>query len=598
MTTSPATRRTSSSGPKAPRLPTSVRQAFAYAERVVAGKEVAGQLVRLACERHLRDLERGPSRGLAFDAMAADRALRFFPTVLRHSKGEWGGRPVELEPWQKFRLASVFGWKWRKTNLRRFKRAYNTIGRKNGKSCESAGIGLYMLTADQEPGAEIYSYATKKDQAKIVWAEGRAMVRKAPRLLERLKLSQARTAYPMTESWWDALSNDEDTLDGLNTHLAIADEVHAHRNRAAYDVIDTSMGARRQPLHWVITTRGANRFGICGELDDYSIKVLRGEVVDDSWFAFVACIDDDDEWDDERAWKKANPNLGISVKLDDLRDLARKAKAMPSAQNEFRRKRCNLWTDSIERWVDYEIWRDAALEVDPEDLEGRPSWWGLDLSGSRDLTALVGLYELSDGRVAARSRFWLPEGDIDERERQDRVPYTLWRQQGWLETTPGNSIDRRFIADAVAAELSRPGVVGLAYDRWRIKDLLGELDALGFQAQIVRPDGDGKIPARPGFGVPLVEAGQGFRDMSPAVDELECLLAERRFLHGGNPVLSMCASNAVLSKDPAGNRKFAKDKATGRIDGVVAAAMACMLRKRMSKAPAGLAAGDIQSFFG
>lgn len=577
--------RKSSSPPRPPALPEALAAAFRYAEDVVAGKIVAGEMTRLACQRHLDDMEKGGERGLYFDADAADRVLRFFPTVLRHSKGEWAGQPVLLQPWQAWKVASLFGWKWRATRLRRFKRAYTTVGRKNGKSTEASGIGLFMLTSDGEAGARVHSYATKQDQARIVFDEAGAMVRKSPGLSQRVKVHGKAISFLAQEAQFTALSSEEHTLDGLNPHLAIGDELHAHRTRAVYDVIDSAFGSRQQPLHLIITTRGSNRAGICGELDDYTAHVLRGNVHDDSWFGAIWACDEEDRWDNEEVWPKANPNLGVSVKLADLRDLAKKARAMPSAQNEFKRKRCNLWTESQERWIDYEVWKAGDVEVDDEELIGRPSWWGLDLSGSRDLTALVGAFDMGEGRVALRCRFWLPADDLAEREKQDRVPYFLWKQQGWLETTPGASIDRRWIASALAEELSRPEVRGLAYDRWRIKDLFAELDAIGFRSQIVRPDADGKIDVKRGGGVPLVEAGQGYRDMSPAVDEFEVLLAARNIAHGGNPVLTMCASNAVLDRDPAGNRKWAKQKATGRIDGVVAASMAVMLRKRLTAGP-------------
>ena len=230
--------------------------------------------------------------GLWFDRVAADRALRFFPRVLRHSTGEWAGKPLVLAPWQAFQLASIFGWKREANKLRRFRGSYCSVARKNGKSSLAAGLGLYMLTSDKEPGAEIFSYATKSDQARIVWNEAKRMIRKSPDLAMRLKPVHSRISYGAQESWWAPLSRDNESMDGINPHLAIADELHAHKSRDAYDVINSAFGARRQPLHWVITTRGANQLNICGELDDYSCSVLRGDVHDDFWFAFIACLDE------------------------------------------------------------------------------------------------------------------------------------------------------------------------------------------------------------------------------------------------------------------------------------------------------------------
>lgn len=564
------------------KLPPFVRVAWKYVDDVLDGKIVTGHLVRLACERHVRDLENADARGLYFDPVAAARVLEFFPQVLRHSKGEWAGKPIELSPWQQFRLASVFGWKFRETGLRRFRQAYNTSGRKQGKSTESAGIGLYMLAADGEPGAEIFSYASKMDQAKIVWNEGKSMVRKAPMLIKHLRLGVSRISFARKESFWAPLSRDKESMDGLNPHLAIADEVHAHKTREAYDVIESAFGSRRQPLHWLITTRGSNPLNICGELDDYASKILRGEVHDDRFFAYIACLDDGDAWDDESAWAKANPNLNISVKLDNLRDEATKARHMPGRQNEFRRKRCNLWTEAVERWIDFEAWMACRAAVDDHELVGRPSWTTLDLSGSRDLTAMVTLYDLGGGRVAVRCRFWLPEDGLDEREKQDRVPYRLWAQQGWLELTPGPTVNLRTVADCFAEVLSQPGAAAGGYDRYKIKEIQTQLRELGFAHYVAAVDTFGNVKLEHGQGIPLVPIGQGFKDMGAAVVELERLILESAFLHGGNPLLSMCAANAVVEFDASENRKFSKAKATGRIDGIVAAAMSALLRKRVS----------------
>lgn len=542
-----------------------------YARGVTTGRIVAGDLARLACQRHLDDLRTGKQRGLAFDREAAERVLRFFPTVLRHSKGEWAGRPVELAPWQQFKLGSIFGWK-RADGLRRFRTAYNAVGRKNGKSTESSGLGLYMQTADNEGGAEVFSYATKRDQARIVFDEAKNMVRKSPALSKLVAISQLNLAILKTASKFEPLSSEESSLDGLNPHCAIGDEIHAHRSRAVYDVIETAMGARRQPLHWLITTRGSNRSGICGEVDDYSIKVLKGEVQDDSWFAYIACLDEDDEWDDPDCWAKANPNLGISVKLDDLERLALKAKHAPSAQNEFRRKRCNLWTEAEERWLDYQAWKNCGGPFDAAALHGMPCYGGLDLSGSQDLTALVLIFPSPAGERILPF-FWLPEDGLAERARQDQVPYDVWAEHGILRTTPGATINRRFIAAELAEIFSQYQVRALGYDRWRIEDLITGLDEIGVETIRVKSESDFD-DLRMTDALPVVDWGQGFRDMSPAIDAFEGAVLAGKAAHGDHPVLTWCVSNVVVSTDPAGNRKFDKGKVTGRIDGAVAAAMA------------------------
>ena len=304
-----------------------------YMHGVQEGTIPACQLVRLAVERHARDLETGAERGLRFDREAAGYALRFF-SFLRHSKGEWAGQPFALEPWQQFLIWAAFGWK-RADGLRRFRTVYEEVPRKNGKTTMLAGLGLYLLTADGEPGAEVYSAATKRDQAKLSWTEAVRMRGASPslsRMVQHFRASD-NLSVEATASKFQPLGADADTMDGLNIHAALIDELHAHRTRAVVDVLNTATGSRRQPLIWEITTAGYDRNSVCYEHHEYSRQVLEGTVEDDSWLAWISTIDEGDDWKDESTWAKANPNLGISVKLDDLRRKAEQAKRMPSAQN-------------------------------------------------------------------------------------------------------------------------------------------------------------------------------------------------------------------------------------------------------------------------
>jgi phage terminase large subunit-like protein len=277
-------------------------------------------------------------------------AIEFFG-FLRHSKGEWAGQTFALAPWQAFLVGSLFGWK-RSDGLRRFRTAYCAVPRKNGKSTLSAGIGLYLLVADGEHGAEIYSAATSRDQARIVFDEAKRMVASSPALKRRVGSLINNLHVVATASRFMPLSSDSSTMDGLNVHGAIIDELHAHRTRNVVDVLETATGARRQPLLFEITTAGYDRHSICFEHQDYSIKVLEGTVLDDSWFAFVAAADEGDDWTDRKVWRKANPNFGLSVKEDDLARKAEKAVALPGAQNAFRRMHLNEWTEQAERWID------------------------------------------------------------------------------------------------------------------------------------------------------------------------------------------------------------------------------------------------------
>jgi phage terminase large subunit-like protein len=357
-----------------------------YARAVTERRTVSNRLVRLACARHLDDLGSDGSRGLHFHPQAAQHAIDFFG-FLRHSKGEWAGQTFTLAPWQAFVVGSLFGWQ-RMDGLRRFRTAYCAVPRKNGKSTLSAGIGLYLLVADGEQGAEIYSAATTRDQARIVFDEAKRMVGSSP-ALKRVSVLINNLNVEASASRFMPLSADASSMDGLNVHGAIIDELHAHRTRHVVDVLETATGARRQPLLFEITTAGYDRHSICFEHHDYAIKLLEGVLQDDSWFAYIASADENDDWTNQKVWRKANPSFGISVKADDLARKAEKAIALPGAQNAFRRMHLNEWTEQAERWIDIGAWDACDGQVNLEHLRGRTCFGGLDLSTTTDVTALA-----------------------------------------------------------------------------------------------------------------------------------------------------------------------------------------------------------------
>ncbi len=527
-----------------------------YALDVVEGKIITGRLVRLACERHLRDLDTGWQRGLKWDPDAAQHAIDFFK-FLRHSQGEWAGAVLYLEPWQQFRIGSVFGWK-RADGTRRFRTAYNEVARKNGKSTESAGIGLYMLDADGEPGAEVYSAATKRDQAKIVWDEAARMVKKSPALAKRVRVlpGKGNMYVEETASKYEPLGADADSLDGLNIHCAIVDELHAHKTREVWDVLETATGARRQPLIWAITTAGFDQNGICYELRTYSVEVLEGRIQDDTWFAYIATIDEGDDPFDEKVWIKANPNLGISVKLDDMRRLAQKAKAMPAALNNFLTKRLNVWTQQATRWINLDLWDENAGMVKEEELIGRICYGGLDLSSVSDITAWVMVFpsEKDPEEIQVLCRFWCPEARLKDKENRYRDQYQAWARQGFLKTTPGDAIDYDFVIKQVLEDAQKFQLVDLNIDRL-------------FQAHQVAV----KLMEE---GLTVVGMGQGFTSMAAPMKEFERRLLVRKIKHGGHPVLRWMAGNVAVKQDPAGNLKPDKASSQSKIDGIVALVMA------------------------
>lgn len=522
-----------------------------YAESVVSGRVPAGKLVRLAAERHLSDLATGHERGLWFDPAAADKALAFFG-YLRHSKGEWAGQPFILEPWQEFIVGSLFGWK-RADGTRRFRRAYVSVARKNGKTQLAAGLALYLAFFDNEPGAEVYCAATKRDQAKICWSEAKRMVERSPDLARRVtplahnihRLDLAQKLEP--------LSRDYNSLDGLNPHGAIVDEYHAHPDGKLADVLESGTGARRQPLMLYTTTAGVDNESACRDLDMDAQRILEGLSQDDGLFAYIARIDPEDSWDDPAVWPKANPNLGVSVKHESLVEQCERAKRMPREQNEFRRKRCNQWTEQAERWIDLAAW--DAGDGTPEPERGQPCYYGLDLSSKTDLTAGVAVFPPSepDGFWDVLCHFWMPGENVDEKTRRDRAPYGPWIEAGYITVTQGNILDYDVVREDVRSFALEYEIQELPYDPWNATQLATQLQ---------------------GDGATVVPIPQGYAHLSEPSKFLEGLILSGKLRHGGHPVLRWMAANVSVQHGPNESIRPVKDKSTGRIDGIVALVMA------------------------
>ena len=528
----------------------------AYARAVVSGKIVAGKLVKLACKRHLDDLKNANERGLFWDADAANHAIAFFGH-LRHSTGEWANQPFELQPWQAFVIGSIYGWK-RADGLRRFRTAYVEVARKNGKSVMLAGTALYALVADGELGSHVYAAATTRDQARIIFGEAERMVEASPPLRARITRTVNNLAVLPTSSWFRPLSADATKMDGLNVHFAAVDEVHEHPNAEIIQKLNTATGARREPLIFEITTAGYNRQSVCRQHHEFSIKVLEASVpveASDSWFAYIATIDPGDDWTNPNIWIKANPSLGVTVKVEDLKRQVDEAREMPAQQNAIRRLRLNEWTEQATRWIDMGVWADGAEPFSEDELIGRTCYGGLDLARVNDLSSLALIFppEQPNEKVKIIWRHWCPQEDILRRVRRDRAPYTNWRDHGYLIATEGNTTDFKFLEAEILELASRFNIMEIAYDRT-------------FAGELVRNLSD--------EGVAMVEFGQGFISMGPAAAEFMRLLISRALRHGGNPVATWCASNVSVRRDPAGNEKPDKERSTERIDAIVAALMA------------------------
>ncbi len=529
-----------------------------YIENVMSGKIVVCRWVKLAVERHLHDLEHGHERGLRFDPASAQHVIDFFQ-FLRHSKGEWAGQVVKLEDWQEFIIWVVFGW-LREDGTRRFRTSYEEVARKNGKSTIAAGVGLYLLAGDGEEGAEVYTAATKRDQARITHAEAIRMVKRSPSLRKRIRTFKDNLNIEGTASKMEPLGRDVDSMDGLNVHGGIIDELHAHKTRDLWDILETATGSRRQPLMFSITTAGFNRASICYQMNEYVKKILEGfsnemGFHDDSFFGIIFTLDEGDDWEDESVWIKSNPNLNISKKLDNMREKAHKAKGMPSALNAFLRLELNLWTQSETKWVPREHWDACGKGVDATGLRGSTVYGGLDLSSTTDISAflLVIPPESIEDDYQVLCRFWCPDEAIHERTKRDRVPYEAWVRQGFMTATPGNVIDYDYILAQIDEDAQAYDLKEIAFDRWGSTKVIQEIEERELTC---------------------VQFGQGYASMSPPMKDLEKLILGHKINHGNNPVLNWMADNLVALQDPAGNIKPDKERSLERIDGMVALIMA------------------------
>lgn len=512
--------------------------------------------------------ERAVAAGCRFDPAAADRVREFFRLFLRHSKGEWAGKPFELLPWQwEGVVAPLFGWK-RPDGTRRFRRAGVWVPKKNGKSALCSGLSLYMLAGDGEAGAEVYNAAADREQAGIVFTEAAHMVEASPSLAARLEIvrSGKRITYAKQRAFYKALSADVPTKEGLNWHALIVDELHAQKRRDLFETLMYGGRARRQPLLVTISTAGYDRQTIGYEQYGYAKGVLSGAIDDPSFLAYVAEAAPEDDWRDPAVWAKANPSLGATVSLSSFEDDCREARASPAKENAFRRYLLNQWTEQDVRWLPLERWDACAGPADPEDLHGRECFAGLDLASTTDLAALVLLFPDGEGYLAV-PYFWAPEEAAKRRERENRARLTDWARAGHVELTPGDVLDYDHIRETIN-RLSRVYQIReLAIDRWNATQLAVQLQ---------------------GDGLDVVLFGQGFASMSAPTKELEKLVLAGRLAHGGHPVLRWNAANVTVEQDAAGNIKPSKRKSAEKIDGVVALIMAL---GRAMAAPAPSAGG-------
>lgn len=563
-----------------------------YARAVVSGEVVAGKWVKAAAQRQLDDLlrsETDPTWPYVFDAEACGRICNFLQ-CLPHTKGRWA-RPVVingrvtkprimLQDWQVFAYGVPFGWVHRETGLRRFRWIYDEIARKNAKSTPCAGIALYGVSADNEPGAEVYSLATKEKQARIVWEMARSMVLREPEFRAALPyglgVGTTRTAIfqDHSESKYEALGRDSDTLDGLSPHIFVADEFHAWKDRSLWDVMASGVGAREQPMGVIITTAGHNTAGVCYEQREYLMSVLNhtllrhdgmgykvtGKAIeDDTYFGLIYTLDTDyadgreaDNWADENVWPKANPNLGVSVFIEELRQAAKKAINSPSSQSEFRTKRCNQWLAAAEHWMDMAKWdkcADPTLTADR--FSGETCVISLDAAFKTDFFAKMKLFRQGDDYYAFGD-YWLPETKVDPDEHPEAYG---WWVSGLINRADGPVIDVELVRDSIKRDRDLFEILEIPYDPHMLTQFASEMLDEGY---------------------PMVEIKPTFGRFSEPMKFLEELVLSGRFHHNGDPVLRWMVTNVICANRggliyPA--KQPGKER-THKIDGVIALIMA------------------------
>jgi phage terminase large subunit-like protein len=550
-----------------------------YARRVCAGEVPAGKYHRLSCARHLKDLERVGTPGFPyrFDIAKAERFFRFAEN-LKHYKGEWAGQLIRLEPHQKFRKGSKYGWVHATTGLRRFRNSYEEIPRKNGKSLELATETLYLTFFDGEGGAEGYCAATKREQALIVFGDCKKLVQSSG-LKGRLKVQVSNIHHVESASKLEPLSADYNSMDGLNIHTACLDELHAMKTRGTIDVVETATGARSQPMVNKITTAGDDPVSPCGDEHDYACKVLDGVIADESYFAFIAHADEGDDWTSPETAAKSNPNYGVSVKPDDLMSKVIKAKGIPAAAATYKQKHLNMWVNATAPCLSVDGWRkgqsDQSLTAFVREMEHESCFVGVDLASKIDLCALAFVFPPAVGRASWRvlQFVWTPEDTLIERAHRDRAPYQTWVDKGWLQTSTGTRVDHAAVRETLAKYRGVFDIERIGFDPWHADKLIDEL-ANGWVDQ--------EGTSHDGFGQSIVLAvPQTFAGMSSA-----CLRMQAEILAGnvdarGCPVTAWSVSNTVGQRDGKDNLMFVKGKSRGRIDPVIAPTIAMSLALKM-----------------
>ena len=521
-----------------------------YWEKIQSGEIQACRRLKQQYQKLVDELE-NPRDPWVFDIEKANRPIEFIERFCKHSKGKWIGKPVKLELFQKAKIQAVFGFVHKDTGFRRCREVLTLIARKNGKSTEKAALGNYMLVGDGEGGAEVYSVATKKDQARIVWAEAHNMVTQSPALSRHVKKRKTDLYFPVTFSKFEPLASDSNSLDGLNVHYAVMDELHAIKDRNLYDVIKQAMSAREQPLLDMITTAGFVRECIYDSIYDYACNVLDGVVQDDRFLAFIYELDDRSEWTDFRMWEKANPGLGTIKDYDKLAANVERAKNDPDFLPTVLTKDFNVRDTVAGTWLTYEqINNEEAFNID--EISDSYAVGGVDLSSTTDLTcATLLVMKPGDEKKYVLQQYFLPAELVEQRVKEDKIPYDKWAARGLLTLCEGNKVNYSDVTAWFLRMMEEYKIypVWIGYDPWNSKYWVDEMEMHGFRMEIVR---------------------QGPQTLSQPMKELGADLAAKRINYNNNPILKWCLTNTSVKRDDNDNIRPVKGQnQRQRIDGAV-----------------------------
>lgn len=570
--------------------PTSTDRATAYANDAISGSIIAGPIVRAACQRHLNDLEYGEERDIWFDEDSAAEAIAFFEECLCLNGGQFEGKPFLLLGWQSFVIGSLFGWK-RPDGNRRFRVAYIETAKGSGKSPLCSGIGIKGLVADNEPRAEIYAAATYKEQAMVLFRDAIAFYNQSPELQKRLVTSggagkEWNLAYLDKASFFRVISSEKKGQSGPRPHMALLDEIHEHKDGTVVEMLRAGFKFRRQPLSVMITNSGYDKASICWEYHDMGEKIAYEIIQNDEFFAYICALDEEDIKDDkyledESYWGKVNPSLDTDVAIpgyDYIRAQVKEAQGMPSKMATVKRLCFCQWTEALTPWIGKDVWLAVLDEqFDESLLLNRRCWGGLDLSRVNDLTALVLVFEPIEIDPVWRLKpyFWVPGVNLRQKCEQDHVPYDVWRDNGFIETPPTKTIKKSYVARRMQQISLDYDLQGIAYDRAMVNDLFQAAEDEGVELIEGKWDKE-KKQWDFGYkeGIKIMPFGQQARSMHPAIEKFEDWLKNEEVKHDGNPVMTWCVSNAVV-KEVDDYRRLSKNMSTGRIDGTVAAVMAC-----------------------